>query len=162
MWLVKTSSLRYRCKKLNTLALLLSVLDVVNLAHPLFTQLIEWVKPRRLYAFWVVEALSTAFFAVEYGLRLWSASESRRFRGRLRFALRPLLLIDLASILPFFVILFLPSRDLTLRVLQIGWGIRHLKLLRYFRQWPAVKASEDELLQPTETRLMSWENWHRG
>ncbi|MGH8497451.1 MAG: hypothetical protein ACRERV_01360, partial [Methylococcales bacterium] len=123
---------------LNTLALILSFLD--------------FFKPNQIYFFWIVETLSTGFFAVEYSLRLWSASASERSRGLLRFGLRLLLLIDLASILPLFVALFTPSRELTMRVLQLGWAIRHLKLLRY-RQRPLVQTSCDVLLQEAEERL---------
>lgn len=123
---------------LNTLALILSFLD--------------FFKPNQIYFFWIVETLSTGFFALEYGLRLWSASASARFRGRLRFGLRLPLLIDLASTLPFFVVLFTPSRELTMRVLQLGWAIRHLKLLRY-PQTPLVQTSCDALLHEAEERL---------
>jgi hypothetical protein len=43
---------------LNMMALILSFTDVF--------------KPYQIYVFWLVETLSTAFFMVEYGLRLWS------------------------------------------------------------------------------------------
>src|SRR5499426_2014485 len=124
---------------LNTIALILSFTDVF--------------KPHQIYVFWFVETLSTAFFMVEYCLRLWSASVSRRYRGRLRFALRFLLLIDLAAILPLFVALCMPSRDVILYVLRLGWGLRHLKLLRYIRPRPLVKTSRDDLLHDAEERL---------
>ena len=124
---------------LNTMALILSFTDVF--------------KPHQIYVFWLVETLSTAFFMVEYCLRLWSASASQRYRGRLRFGLRFLLLIDLAAILPFVVALCMPSRDVTLYFLRLGWGIRHLKLLRYVRPWPLVKTSRDDLLHDAEERL---------
>ena len=124
---------------LNTMALILSFIDVF--------------KPYQIYVFWLVETLSTAFFMVEYFLRLWSAPASQHYRGRLRFALRFLLLIDLAAILPFVVALCMPSRDVTLYFLRLGWGIRHLKLLRYVRPWPLVKTSRDDLLLDAEERL---------
>src|SRR5215813_7427073 len=124
---------------LNTMALILSFTDVF--------------KPHQIYVFWLVETLSTAFFMVEYGLRLWSVSASQRYRSRLRFALRFLLLIDLAAILPLFVALCMPSRDIILYFLRLGWGIRHLKLLRYVRPRPLVKTSRDALLHDAEERL---------
>src|SRR5262249_37908767 len=46
------------------------------------------------------------FFAVEYGLRLWSAGERkiyRGFRGRLRYMMTPFALLDLLIVVPFFL-----------------------------------------------------------
>src|ERR1700752_5029134 len=64
-------------------------LSYAHLSRPVETALIG-----------VVETLSTEFFAAEYALRLWSAAGEPGFRSRLRFALRPLSLIDLAALLP--------------------------------------------------------------
>jgi voltage-gated potassium channel len=85
-------------------------------------------------AFDVFERISLAVFAIEYVLRLWSAAEDPRFAapalGRLRCALRPLMLIDLAAILP--GILALGALDLrTLRALRLLRLLRLLKLTRY-------------------------------
>src|SRR5215468_1845290 len=67
---------------LNTMALILSFSD--------------FFTPHQMYVFWIVETLSATFFAVEYLLRLWSASASQHFRGRLLYGLRLRSLIDLA------------------------------------------------------------------
>ncbi len=152
---------------LNTLALALSFIHLVDPKLALIqtsirylevepeqvANAVDFLQSKRIYFFGLVEALSTAFFVLEYLLRLWSASESRRFRGRFRFGLRFLLLIDLAATLPFVVLLLTPSRDVTIRILRIGWAIRHLKLIRYLRQPPVVEASCDALLSETEAHL---------
>jgi voltage-gated potassium channel len=74
-----------------------------------------------------IEVVSVAIFSIEYLGRLWSAVEDRRFRapvgGRLRWAVTPLALVDLAAVLPF----FLAFVGLDLRVL------RALRLMRIFR-----------------------------
>src|SRR3989337_2053614 len=52
---------------------------------------------------------SVIVFSIEYGLRVWSAvdipmlSRLPPWRARLRFALRPIMLIDLFAFLPFYL-----------------------------------------------------------
>lgn len=83
--------------------------------------------PRFFYWF---ELVSVAVFTVEYVLRLWSCTVDPRLegalRGRLRMATRPMSLVDIVAIAPFYVELLLPG-TLDLRFL------RSLRLLRLFR-----------------------------
>jgi voltage-gated potassium channel len=86
-------------------------------------------------AFWLFELFSVAIFSVEYVARLWCIVEAPRYRGltparaRMRYALSPLALIDLAAILPFYLS-FIFTADLRfLRVLRL---LRLLKLSHYF------------------------------
>ena len=53
------------------------------------------------------------------------------WRARLNFALRPMMIIDLLAILPFYVYLFVPFDLRALRVLRLFRLFRLLKLLRY-------------------------------
>lgn len=82
----------------------------------------------------VTEWVTTLVFTVEYALRLWVCIEHpqlRRYgpiRARIFFALRPSLLIDLAAILPFFVVAVAPADFVVLRVLRL---VRFLKLARF-------------------------------
>ena len=73
------------------------------------------------------ERISVLIFTVEYVLRLWSCNVAARYAspvlGRLRFAVTPMALVDLSSILPF----YLPFTKLDLRF------IRAVRLLRVFR-----------------------------
>jgi voltage-gated potassium channel len=77
---------------------------------------------------------SVIIFTIEYVLRVWSAvdipmlSRLPRWRARLRFALRPIMLIDLFAFLPFYLQWFIP---LDLRVLRVLRLFRLLKLARY-------------------------------
>ncbi len=87
-----------------------------------------------LHAF---EVFSLAMFSVEYALRLWSCpgawrSSSSALGGRVRFALRPSMLIDLAAILP--SIISLAGIDLRfLRVIRLFRFVRVFKIIRYSR-----------------------------
>jgi voltage-gated potassium channel len=82
----------------------------------------------------IFEAISVLVFSVEYVLRMWSCVEaadaSSPWRQRFRQALRPLMIVDLLAILPFY--LPLVAADLRpLRVLRVLRLLRVLKLGRY-------------------------------
>lgn len=67
------------------------------------------------------EAVSTGMFVLEYLGRMWSCVEQHRYArpvwGRLRFALRPLLLLDLIAILTYWT----------------PWDLRYLRVIRLVR-----------------------------
>jgi voltage-gated potassium channel len=79
-------------------------------------------------------AISVLIFTVEYVLRLWSAVDSPQFqrmppwRARFRIARRPLMIIDLMAILPWYLNAIIPLDLRALRILRI---FRLLKLVRY-------------------------------
>lgn len=80
--------------------------------------------------FTAFELVSVTVFLVEYALRLWIApvypEYSDPVRGRVRFALTPMAVIDALAILPGLILPFLDLRFL--RVLRL---LRLLKLSRY-------------------------------
>jgi len=80
--------------------------------------------------FWF-ETFSVAVFTVEYLLRLWSCVEEVRFakpvRGRFRFALTPLAIVDLLAILPYYLGYLFDD----LRILRVLRLFRIVKLGRY-------------------------------
>ena len=73
------------------------------------------------------EVISVAVFSIEYLARVWSCASSSEYAnpitGRLRFILKPMTLIDLLSVLPFY--LTFVNTDLRF--------IRALRLVRIFR-----------------------------
>jgi voltage-gated potassium channel len=85
-------------------------------------------------AFVVFEEFSLAAYAVEYSARVWSSVEDPRvmargvWRGRLVFALRPLMIVDLVAVAPSLLGLIF---GFDLRVLRIFRLFRLLKLARY-------------------------------
>jgi voltage-gated potassium channel len=84
--------------------------------------------------FFAFNVFSVAVFSIEYLLRLWSCVEipmlSRmpRWQARARFAARPIMLIDLFAVLPFYFSWLVPVDLRVLRVLRL---FRLLKLARY-------------------------------
>ena len=87
---------------------------------------------RFLYEYPTVEALAAA--QEDDVLRLWSAvdipmlSRMKPWQARLRFALRPIMIIDLLAVLPFYLQFLIP---IDLRVLRVLRLFRLLKLVRY-------------------------------
>ena len=81
------------------------------------------------------EIASVAIFTIEYLLRLWSAPEDPRLsdhsaiRGRLRYAGRPLMVIDFLAVAPSFLAPFFPLLDF--RILRLFRLLRLLKIARY-------------------------------
>lgn len=91
---------------------LLALLIVLNVAA-LILGSVEGIHQAAPAAFRWFEAASVALFSLEYGLRIWvctagpgaPVSGPGAAGGRLRFALSPVMLIDLAAILPFYLFL---------------------------------------------------------
>src|ERR1700749_3694446 len=88
--------------------------------------------------FSILETVSVVIFTVEYLARLWTAPEDPtcpkgRWRSRVTFALRPMMVIDFMSIAPAYVAIFIPFIDL--RFLRL---IRLLRLLKIARYSPAL------------------------
>jgi len=109
------------------------LLIVVNVASVVLES-VESLRLRHFETFWWIEQVSTAVFAVEYLLRVWSAPDrisgkfQAPFAGRLRYASQPFALVDLIAILP--AILGMLGAD-DLRVLRLLRLLRMLKLTRH-------------------------------
>lgn len=88
------------------------------------------------------EVFSVTIFTVEYIGRIWSCTASplhpTGFLGRIRFALRPMLIIDLLAILPFFLP-FVECDLRTLRVLRVLRILRIAKVGRYYSSLALIK-----------------------
>jgi voltage-gated potassium channel len=84
--------------------------------------------------FAAIELLSLVVFTLEYALRVWAAPEHAAYRdlkpqsARLRYAMSTNGLIDLVSVLPFWVAFVAPSE---LRIILLFRIVRFLKLARY-------------------------------
>lgn len=80
--------------------------------------------------FWWFETFSVTVFTVEYLARVWSCVEDSRYaapvRGRLRYAVTPLAVIDLMAVLPS----LLPLVGVDLRLLR---GVRLFRLFRILK-----------------------------
>ncbi len=90
-------------------------------------------------AFYWLEVFTVYVFSVEYLLRIWSSAEDhskgesfyRSIKSRLKFACTPHAIVDLISILPFYLMLFGMFGNLDLRFLRSLRLLRILKLTRY-------------------------------
>jgi len=90
-----------------------------------------------IWIFVTVEIVTAVVFSIEYILRMWSCTADEQYHkpiaGRIRYALTPLVLIDLVSILPYYLTLLVPGVNVTfLRTLRV---FRFFKLGRYSRSF---------------------------
>ena len=89
------------------------------------------------------EIFAVVVFATEYVVRVWSAPEDPRIgaahplMGRLRFVLRPMMIIDFLSFAPFFLGL-VTGGVVDLRALRVLRLLRLLKIARYSQAMPAL------------------------
>jgi voltage-gated potassium channel len=90
-----------------------------------------------------LEFFSVIIFSVEYVLRLWTAPENPKFQhpfgGRMKYALSPMALIDLFSILPFYIG-FMKMDMRFIRIVRTFRLIRVLKIARYLKALNLIQA----------------------
>jgi len=112
---------------------LIMALIVANVAAVML-ETVDWIAAPYARLFRAFEVFSVAVFTAEYALRLWSCTADPRFagafRGRLRFALTPMAIIDVLAIMPFFLE-FLAFDLRFVRVLRLFRLFRVFKLARY-------------------------------
>ncbi|MGL5063164.1 MAG: ion transporter [Microcoleus sp.] len=100
-----------------------------------------------------IEIISSLLFTLEYGLRMWVCTVDSRYAhpiwGRIKYALTPLSIIDLVSILPFYLLILFPS----LSIVNLIALLRLLRLLKISRYSESVRtlgivlyAKQEELL----------------
>jgi voltage-gated potassium channel len=96
---------------------------------------VAWIHLEFFWLFAIIDVISVVIFSIEYILRLWvctlNPAYSHPITGRLRYLVSPFAIIDLLSILPFYLP-FLIHVDLRfLRILRLFRILRILKLGRY-------------------------------
>lgn len=130
--------LRYASVKDKTVALVFSwVMTLLVLANvvAVILESVPSIDHHYQQAFAWFDAVSIAFFSVEYLLRVWTAADNHRARQttatgrRLHYMLGFHGVIDLIAILPFFLQSLMPGLDL--RVLRVIRVLRILKLSHY-------------------------------
>ena len=124
---------------LNIIAVILETVDSIALHFlPLFR---------------TFEIISVVIFTVEYVLRLWSCTINKKYsnslKGRIRFALTPMAIVDLVAILPFYVPMIIPFDLRFVRVLRLIRMFRLFKVSRYSSSMKTLaavlKAKKEEL-----------------
>lgn len=109
----------------------------------------------------VFEVVSVAIFTVEYLARLWSCTADPRyeaaFRGRIRFALGPMSVVDLLAIAPFYLP-FVGVDLRSLRTLRLFRLVRVAKVGRYYSSLRLIKhvfrSKREELVLTTALMAM--------
>lgn len=119
----------------------------------LVVETVEPIYQRAPALFKWFETVSVAIFTIEYVLRVWSCTESKKHgspvRGRLGFVLTPMALVDLFAVLPF----YLPFLGVDLRFIRAVRLVRLFRVLKVARYSTALKtlgrvmsAKKEELL----------------
>jgi voltage-gated potassium channel len=104
----------------NVLAVMLETVASINTAYE--------------HVFYCFEIFSVTIFTIEYILRVWSCTEdndqdySNPIKGRVKYIISPMAIIDLLAFLPFYLTIFFA---IDLRILRILRMLRLLKLTRY-------------------------------
>lgn len=97
-------------------------------------------------ALMIVDFITVVIFSIEYVLRVWTADllypEKTPVRARIRFIFSFYGLIDLFTILPFFLPIILPQGAVAFRVLRV---IRILRLFQINSSYDAYNAITDVL-----------------
>ncbi len=77
------------------------------------------VYKQELSVFWMV---SMVWFATEYALKMWACDVKgyTGWRGRLRYALSPIMLVDLVVLIPWVVPFLVPQSLLALKVFDLA------------------------------------------
>lgn len=103
----------------------------------------------------IFEALSILIFTLEYIARSWSCvvdpQYSKPIIGRIRFAFRPLSIIDLVAIIPF----YLPLLGVDLRVIRIFRLLRLVRILKLARYSKAFGLISDVLREKREELILT-------
>ncbi len=125
---------------------LLLALILVNLAAVALESIPE-LGTRYAVLFTLIELFSLVVFTIEYLLRLWVSVEHGPHRhlsdrrARLKYALSPAGLIDLAAVLPFWFAMVLPA---DFRFVLVFRMVRFFKIARYS---PAMRSLLDVLYE---------------
>lgn len=103
--------------------------------------------------FFYFELVSVIIFTIEYLVRLWACTEKygRSITGRIKFIFSPMALIDLISILPF----YLPFVGLDLRVFRALRMFRLFRMAKLGRYVSALKVMKKVVVKRKEELIMT-------
>ncbi|MDQ3020106.1 MAG: ion transporter [Bacteroidota bacterium] len=131
-YLLEPSEKEHRFEKiLNLFLIALIILNV--LAGIIYT--VEWVKTGYYNFLNPFEIFSVGIFTIEYVLRMWTITCDKKYSkpiiGRIKYFFSFFALVDLFSILPFYLIMIFPFDLRFLRLFRLFRIVRVLKLGRY-------------------------------
>ena len=125
----------------------------------LIVETVEEIYEVSPIAFQTFNAISVAIFTVEYVLRIWSCTSEENYGhplwGRLRFAVTPVVFIDLLAILPFYVMLLAPVGLIDLRVLRFLRAVRLLARIARLSRYSSGLRTSVEVINAKRAELIT-------
>ncbi|MCK5172653.1 MAG: ion transporter [Planctomycetes bacterium] len=116
---------------------------------------VDSVQARWRQVFFGFEVFSVAVFTIEYLLRIWSCITSPKyakpFKGRLNFAFRPMAMIDLVAILPF----YLPFVGVDLRFVRVLRLLRILRVAKIGRYYSSLQLIRNAIRSKMEELILT-------
>ncbi len=128
-----------------TLIILNIITVVISTVEDIYQQYQTWLDN--------FELISVIIFTIEYILRIWSSNVAPGYKhsiwGRIKFMFKPLVIIDLIAILPFYLPLFLPNLIFTrsfrlFRIFRIFKITRYSDTTKLFAQ--VIKSKQEEIV----------------
>lgn len=105
------------------------------------------------YVFEWIEKIAVIIFTIELALRFWAAGTDPRYagiRGRLRFLVTPLVIIDILALVPFYLPMVVDTDARAMQSLRMFRLLRLFKMGRYMRSMQlfarVVKDRADQLV----------------
>jgi voltage-gated potassium channel len=135
--------------------LLLIILIFLNIVAILLESIHE-INAEYYTFFEALEKFSVSVFTIEYVLRIWTSVENPRYGySRKNYIFSGMAVVDLLSILPFFIDLVLPLMNMDLRSLRIVRLFRLLRLLKIARYLKALNIMQAVLRERKEQIMVS-------
>ena len=117
----------------NTVDYTIVALIIISAAE-VFLSTFDSISSKYGYLLNLIDWFTTVFFSIEIALRIWTADlldeRYKGLRGRVRYCLSFYGLVDLISVIPFYINLVLPTLYTGLKILRI---LRLLRLFRYMK-----------------------------
>jgi len=111
------------------------VLLILLNAFAVIIETVEWIDRNYFTYLFVFEIFSVIIFTIDYFTRIWTITINEKYKnmvlGRIKYFFTPMAIIDLLSILPFYLFAVFPFDLRFLRLFRLFRFIRILKLGRY-------------------------------
>lgn len=115
---------------------------------------VPWIQQQYDWLLTPFEYISIIIFTIEYLLLLWVCTENEEYKdpisGRIKYALTPIAIINLVSVLPAFIPFLAPFDLRALRMIRLFRVFRILKLSKYSDSlktlFRALNAKKEQLL----------------
>lgn len=115
---------------------------------------VDWVQQQYDWFLIPFEIVSVVIFTIEYLVLLWVCTENKKYsdpiRGRIKYAMTPIAIINLVSVLPAFIPFILPINLSALRMIRLFRILRLLKLTKYSNSlktlYRAVNSRKEQLI----------------